>query len=223
MVNYWTVPELWPGSTVVCIGGGPSLTGEQVEACRDRLDATGARVRVIAVNDAWRIAPFADVLYFCDDKWWEWHHRKLADWRGMIVRLQGGKHDFGDARIKVLRNLDEKGGLAERRDGLHTGQNSGYQAINLAVHFGARQIVLLGYDMKSSMAGGLPKTHWFGDHPGGTSPDIYRVFLPWFDTLPPALAKRGVRVVNCTPGSALNAFPKMDLEQALGPRVAAAA
>lgn len=215
MRDYWSVPPDWPGSTVVCIGGGPSLTPAQVEACRGRVDAAGP-VRVIAINDAYRLAPWADVLYFCDDKWWQWHHGKLGGWKGLIVRLQGGQHDFGDPRIKVLRNLDEPGGLAARRDGLHHGKNSGYQAIGLAVHFGAARVLLLGYDMHAPLVNGRPKTHWFGDHPGGTSSDIYaRSFLPWFETMAKPLAERGVEVINCTPGSALRTFPQRALNECL--------
>lgn len=215
MKHYWTAPELWPGETCVLIGGGPSLTAAQVEACR-------GRVRAIAINDAYRLAPWADALYFCDCKWWQWHHKKLADWKGLIVRMQGGMHDFGDPRIKVLRNLDEKRGLAERRDGLHNGQNSGYQAINLAVHFGAKRILLLGYDMQGVLEGPRVKTHWFGDHPGGTNPIVYEKMLPHFESLPPLLEKRGIEVINCTPGSALRVFPMRSIERALEPCAQAA-
>jgi hypothetical protein len=220
MKNYWTVPEDWRGATAVCIGGGPSLTAAQVEVVRQARD-THRHLRVIAINDAWRLAGFADMLYFCDDKWWQWHHQKLAGWKGGIARLEGGKHDFGDPRIKVLRNVGRQG-LSEERNGLANGQNSGYQAIGLAVHLGARRILLLGFDMQARVDAGIVKTHWFGDHPGGTSQDVYRTMLPNFESLPPALKKRGVEVVNCTPGSALRVFPQRAIEEAL-PREAAAA
>lgn len=221
MKNYWTAEALWPDATFVCIGGGPSLTAAQVEQCRDRVDENGLPVRVIVVNDAYRIAPWADVLYFCDDRWWQWHHKKVGDWKGLIVRLQGGHHDFGDPRIKVLRNLDEKRGLADRRDGLHTGQNSGYQAINLAVHLGARRLVLLGYDMQADQSSGPARTHWFGDHPGGTSPTVYEIMLPHFASLVKPLAERGIEIINATPRSRLRDFPMKRIEDAL-PRHAAA-
>ena len=212
MKQYWTAPEMWPESTFVIVAGGPSVTPAQVDCCCNRQDR-GSLVRVIAVNDAYRIAPWADVLYFCDDKWWQWHAKKLADWRGLIVRLAGGQHDFGDARIKVLKNMD-KAGLCPFRDGLHNGSNSGYQAINLAVHLGAKRILLLGFDMQAPLVNGRPKTHWFGDHPGGTSPSVYSQMLPWFDSLVAPLAKRGVEVINCTPGSAIKVFPRAGIEEA---------
>lgn len=225
MKQYWTAPEQWPGATVVSIAGGPSLTPEQVNACRDRVDAHGRKVRVVAINDAYRLAPWADVLYFCDDKWWQWHHKRLADWNGQIVRLAGGAHDFGDARIKVLKNDNHDGrghgGIAEGRDSLRPGKNSGYQVINLAVHFGAKRILLLGYDMHAPLVNGEPKTHWFGDHPGKTSPGVYNTMLPFFDTLPPLLKKRGVEVINCTPGSALRTFPMRRIDEMLEVRAEA--
>lgn len=204
---YWEATERWPGATVVIIGGGPSLTPWQVDACRGR-----ANVRVIAVNNAYILAPWADCLYFCDDKWWTWHHKALRDWRGWIVRLQGGLHNFGDERIKVLRNLDHASGLSSDRTGLHTGRNSGYQAINLAVHFGAKKIVLLGFDQQADVSEQGVRTHWHKDHPGGTSVDVYKAMLPNFPTLVQPLAERGIEIVNCTPGSAIQCFRRGNID-----------
>lgn len=221
MKHYWRAPELWPGATFVCVAGGPSLTAAQVDACRDRVDSSGNQVRVIVINDGYRIAPWADVLYFCDDKWWGWHHEKLKGWKGLIVRLDGGRHDFGDPRIKVMKNYGREG-LCTLTDGLMHGRNSGYQAIGLAAHLGARRILLLGYDMRAGEEKGKPKLHWFGDHPGGTSPRVFEQMVPCFDGLVKPLAERGIEILNCTPRSALKAFPFMDLAAALpAARVAA--
>ncbi len=224
MRQYWTAPELWPGSTFVCIAGGPSLTLPQVEACRDRVDGSGSRVRVIVINDGYRLAPWADLLYFCDDKWWGSfkHGEKLKNWKGLIVRMDGGQANFGDPRIKVMKNAETGPGLCPFRDGLNTGRNSGFQAINLAVHLGARRIALLGYDMHAPLVDGRPKAHWFGDHPGGTSPSVYDQFLPWFETLVKPLAAKGIEIVNCSPGSRLKSFPMARIEDVLAGTMAAA-
>ena len=67
----WTVPALWGSDeTAVCLGGGPSLAPQQVDTVR-------GKARVVAVNDAYRLAPWADVLYVCDHKWWGWHPAAL--------------------------------------------------------------------------------------------------------------------------------------------------
>lgn len=219
------MPELWHGKTVVCVGGGPSLTAAQVERVR-------GRAKVIVVNNGYQIAPWADLLYFCDDKWWGQygHGEKLAGWKGLIARLDGGRHDFGDPRIKVLRNYGRTGfgdrtreGLCHLRDGLFHGKNSGYQAIGLAAHLGAKRIVLLGYDMKAQLVGLELKTHWHKDHPGGTAERVFDEMLPHFDALVKPLAARGIEVVNCTPGTRLKCFPCRPLEELFPPQEAAAA
>ena len=197
--GYWSVPRLWPGATVVCLGGGPSLTAEDVAWCR-------GRARAIAVNDAYRLAPWADVLYACDAKWWRWH--------GGVSGFAGLKATLEAPEYPGLRRLRQGpvSGLAARPDTLATGRNGGYQAINLAVHLGAARILLLGYDMR--LVDG--RSHWFGGHPVPTQPEIYaRAMRPCFASLVAPLRRRGVAVVNCTPASALDCFPQRPLRQAL--------
>lgn len=87
--------------------------------------------------------------------------------------------------------------------------NSGYQAINLTVLTGAARILLLGYDGK--VANG--KTHFFGDHPEKEIPSVYDMYRRMLRQLPPLL--NGIKVLNCSPDSAVDAFPKMTLEAAL--------
>lgn len=202
------VARLFPNATVVCLASGPSLTTEDVEYCR-------GKAPVIAVNDTHRMAPFADVLYACDAKWWE-HHRGVPGFYGLKFALQSPAGRWPG--VTVLKN-DGVTGLAAEPSALCTGKNSGYQAINLAVHLGARRIVLLGYDMQST--GG--KTHWFGDHPRAlqqTAP--YRMFLSMFDTIVQPLAALGITVLNCTRQTALKCFPRVSLEEALADRPVAA-
>lgn len=99
--------------------------------------------------------------------------------------------------------------------GLRTGKNSGYQAVNLAVHLGASRIVLLGFDMQAARTG----DHFFGQHryPGAvnTRAETFRDFREAFETAVEPLQRLGVEVVNASPGSALTAFPQASLEEAL--------
>lgn len=214
---YWAVPKLWPGETVAIIGGGPSLTSQQVEDCR-------GKVRVITINDALRLAPWCDVHYFCDDKWWKWHHKK--DWyrnfAGLRITLENLHLTKEEPALKSVQNVGRPTAprtpaevLCTVPTGVIPGQNSGYQCINLAVHLGVKRIVLLGYDMRSIVEQGRLKTHWFGDHPGGTSDSIYRAMLGHFPRLVAPLAELGVEVLNCTPDSALGCFPKRELGEVL--------
>jgi hypothetical protein len=195
-----TIPRAWPGETVVCIAGGPSLTAEDVAAVR-------GRARVIAINDAYKLAPWADVLYACDSKWWRWH-RGVPSFSGPKYALERSSAKFPG--VQVLRHTGTTG--LERDPGaVRTGKNSGYQAINVAVHFGAARILLLGYDMSRGPDG---KEHWFGHHPNcQRSP--FESFRRHFETLVDPLAALGVTVINCSRRTALQAFPRLPLEEAL--------
>lgn len=88
---------------------------------------------------------------------------------------------------------------------IYTGGNSGYQAINLAWHFGAARILLLGYDMRPG--------HWHGKHPRPLS--NYSPYEEWVRRFRLLAGDLDIPVVNCTPGSALDAFPMASLEMAL--------
>jgi len=200
------VPKRWPGETFVCIGGGPSLTTADV-------DAVHGWARVIAINDAYLLAPWADVLYACDAKWWTWHHG--------VPSFGGPKYSIESSdpvtfpEVQVLKNTGITG-LELDPTGLRTGINSGYQAINLAVHLGASRIVLLGYDMRAVGA----HAHFDGYWPARAGAP-YNTFLRLFPTIVEPLKTRGIAVINCTPGSALRCFPLKPLQDVLPLEVAA--
>lgn len=103
-------------------------------------------------------------------------------------------------------------------DKIHHGSNSGYQAINLAYLMGADCIILLGYDMHRRNG-----NHFFGDHPKKFTNGDYSSFVPRFDALAKDLAREGVEVINCTPGSALHQFRMESLDCALSSLVQAQA
>ena len=191
-----TVPKLWPGGTVVCLATGPSLTKTDIEYVRGKVQG------VIAINDAYKWALWADVLYGCDAKWWRWQKGARA-FAGLKYTLQKEATQFPG--VQLLRQTGPDG-LELDPTGVRTGRNSGYQAINLAVHLGAARIVLLGYDMHGD--------HCFGRHPDGSRPP-FGLCRPKFKTLVAPLKAAGVSIVNCTRVTALDAFPRMTLEQAL--------
>lgn len=186
------VERLWPNATVVCLGGGPSLTADDVEACR-------GRARVIAVNDAHRLAPWADVLYSSDVAWWRFYNG-VPDFAGQKFSIDQGNRRILPRfpEIRVLANTGDTG-VETNPTGLRTLSNSGGAAINLAVHFGATRVILLGYDMRPG--------HWFGKHPcplNNHSP--YVVFRQKLATMAAPLKALGVDIVNCSRATALTAF-----------------
>jgi hypothetical protein len=95
---------------------------------------------------------------------------------------------------------------------IHYGSNSGFQAINLAILLGATTIVLVGFDMHG-------REHFFGKHPAplGQLDDRrpgFERYVHHFVTAAKRLPSH-IRILNCTPGSALTCFAMRALDDAL--------
>lgn len=209
---------MWRDETVFCIASGPSSKG---------MDLSGLRGRpVIVVNDNYVRCPWAPILYFCDWKWWRWHEDRPAfkAFAGLKVTLDTRVVER-DPTIKWLRNADSgaygddgRNGLSLELGSVKTGRNSGYQAMNLAIQLGAKRLVLIGYDMKLGPNG---EEHWFGQHKdleGRAVPTTAGCVSRWpanFATMVPQLEALGVEVVNASPETAIDCFPRADLADCL--------
>ena len=203
MNEFWAVPKLWKNETVVIIGSCPSSTQEQVDYAR-------GKAKVIAINDNYLRAPWADLHYFCDPKWYDWHKHdpEWNDFAGIRVTFQSSKNT---PPFNMMRN-DGVDGLCRKSDGLRTGRNSGYQCVNLAYHLGVKRIILIGFDMKP----GKNSVHYFGNHPSPTKPTIFKQsFLKYWPTIAEELKKEDIKVINCTIDSDLNCFTKENLGDVL--------
>lgn len=225
------VTPAWAGKAAVCIATGPSLTEAQLQLVRAARAAD--QVRVITVNDAYLVAPFADVLYYADEKWRQWHMggvERAWPWRRFsAAEVQAAFAAFRGQRCSVMRRTNKKGAVVDGRihadteylrivasdglslepAGLAGGMNSGHQALNIAVLSGANPVLLLGYDARRGKA-----THAFGEHPDKTQPP-YGGMRRAMNSTQPALRKLGVRVLNCTPGSAIECFERRSLEEGI--------
>lgn len=193
------------------MASGPSLTAEDASAAR-------GRARIIAVNDSWRLAPFADLLYAADAPWWD--HENGAKHRGFAgEKWTQDQRSGSDAQFKAaarwgltLVHSENRAGLSFAPELVHQGGNSAFQALNLALLFGARRILLLGFDMQAT--GG--RAHFFGNHPPGL--DHQQPFGMWraaFAAAAPQLAEAGIEVINCSHETALTCFPCRPIEEAL--------
>lgn len=163
---------------------GPSMSQQLADGLR-------GRCKVVAVSDAYRLAPWADALASTDYAWWRVHSGALL--------FPGRK--FGV--IPSFRSLPEVESLP-----VDTGTNSGLLGIMAAVKLGATRVLLCGFDMHS------PGKHFFGKHPEplrSTPPARMEVFKKQFAAYRP----RGVEIINCTPESALHCYPRGALEDCL--------
>lgn len=186
---------------VVVAATGPSLSKQDIAHARTR----GAAL--VAVNDAYRLAPWADVLYACDPEWWD-HHAGVPDFAG-----ERWTQDEGAARRWRLNYVagNRRGkGFDLTGAGINCGDNSGYQGINLALAMGARRVVLLGFDMQAT--GG--RRHYFGNHPGAMNKEHpYRIWLAAFDEA--ARLHPELDIINATRETALIGWPRMTIDEAL--------
>lgn len=117
----------------------------------------------------------------------------------------------GLRQVGIARGRDEI--LVDEPGVLGDGGNSGFQAINLAVQCGATRLVLVGFDMRLDLG-----VHWHGKHGRGLNNPTARNLAKWrgvIDRSAPRLAELGVAVINASAVSALEAFPKMSLTEAL--------
>lgn len=206
-MNTWRVTQEWKGERAYIIGGGPSV------AHTDCSDLPG---RIIACNEAGlTVRPDADILFFADRRWHEWNRNRLRLYRGPRLVTVSEIKNAGDARIHRLFRakvgMNPRTTLSTRTHKL-AGWCSGGLAINLAYLLGAREIVLIGFDMNDE---GKSNFHQKHKHPPKEGRRAGK-FIPGIEAMAPGLRKAGVIVINCTPGSKLTCFPIMSLAQLHG-------
>ncbi len=193
---------------MVIIGGGPSITPEQVETARVAHEE--GRCRAIAINSAGYLnAQWADVLYAADPRWWEWHKKRpgVAGFTGERCSIQVDNYEHPPG-VHVIRNVDHPyhhAGLSEDPCAIRTGFHGGSQALNIATLGGSKFILLLGYDGAPSPEG---KSHFHDGHPVPTSAAAYPQYRASFSAMEHALIALGVRVVNCNLKSWIDTFEK---------------
>lgn len=200
--NYSYVDNIWEGETVYILGGGPSLKEFNFKGL------VGSKV--IAINKGIYAYPDAQVLYWTDSRFYTWYKNDVD--RFMCLKYTIKPSNIYTTDVKILRKGDTHG-LEEPKDTIAHGNNSGYAAINLAYHLGARRIILLGFDMCND--GEI--THFHEGYPTrGTGDRMYiDKFLPGFESLAAGLKQKGITVLNASSYSRLDVFPKITLDKAL--------
>ncbi len=146
-----TVPD-WRGKTVAIVGSGPSLSANQVERLKTWRYVSRETRRVVVINNGYRMAPWADMLYACDAPWWNQHffQARSAFQGEMWTQDLRAVIDFGLHYIEALPGP----GLGRAHGVIHQGAFGGYQVINLAWQAGAVKVILLGFDMHGGIRPG---------------------------------------------------------------------
>lgn len=162
-------------ATWAILATGPSMSQAVADSVRGHF-------RVAAVSDAYRLAPWADLMASSDAKWWRAHPEALK---------------FGGEKYTAAPYFQSIPGVSRVPD-VPPNTNSGLLACRAAVLHGARRLLLLGFDMRGD--------HFFGRHAEpltNSSDEHYATLARQFSAWRPA----AVEIINCTPGSALTAYP----------------
>lgn len=204
----WSVPYIWPYSTVVCIASGASLHDSQIaHVQRARMQK---RCKVIVCNNNIFKAPWADHWHFCDKQWWDWWKDKTELFKTFPNPITTYSREISYKEgFKRLEKFAD-GGLSTDPSRL-SGNSSGQQIINIATLYGAKKVILIGYEMQPVVRDNYSHSHWFGHHPQKTDPSVFVSFKKNFETIPEAAAKLGVEIVNCSINTALECFPKASI------------
>lgn len=163
---------------------------------------------ILAVTSAFLVVPHATHVYACDRLWWDTFGDEV---RRMHAGARLWSYDDGRPKADDITYLPldlTAKGLSDKPGTLHSGRNSGYQAIGLADQLGYSTALLVGFDMKPDGAG---RQHFFGEY---QRPELRKV-SPYHDWVPlfRTIQSQTMRIVNCTPDSALDAFEFGNLEE----------
>jgi len=180
---------------------------------------------VYGCNNTYQVAALTALLS-CNIEWWDHYWPKDEALRnGDFEKWTWDRDTANKYGIGYIRG-EWGDGLSTDPGVIHYGHSSGYQLVNLAYHYGVREMVLVGYDLRyppgydgaKQIAGG--DRHYFGEYPPalqhwtkfniGPGGEINGL-LDCYRTIKPA--DYGLRIINCTPGSALDFFEVGELSE----------
>ncbi len=181
------------------VGTGPSFDAAQarqlgIARARDR-------IRVLAVNDSVYPCWYADMVFGADRHWWI-ERRNVPGFQGAKVSL-GASYWDPPADVRIIGRAGSEG-CQTRPGAVYTHGHSGAMAVQLAAQMGAAPIVLVGFDMRATAG-----RHFFGayDEPLGTNPNMTK----WVQRFKAIANAMPGRIVNASPGSALDCVPQVEL------------
>lgn len=220
----WTVPNIWEDGECYIIGGGTSII-QQFHIPQDVVDRVYKGVEhisaysphlsflhdkhVIAVNEAYKIGPWIDVLFFGDDSYGQRNRKDILSFDGLRVSctntpIEGVKH--------LLKHKTKRTGITTHpKNTVSWGFNSGAAAINFAIHTGVKKIYLLGFDMYLDAA---QNQHWHKSYHSNpkTVRGTFKRHMVGFPVIKADADKLGVEIINLNPLSGIECFPKMNLK-----------
>ncbi len=196
---------------VFIIGGGPSLYDFEFASLRGH--------NVIGINRAYEY--YADgILFFMDFSFYQ-DNRNKPVWEmfrgpkvGPSPLAANQFYDRPDTYMFWRRMVPQV--TLSLKDGVYCGSNSGLGAMLFAVACGCNPIYLLGYDLK--VKSGNFGSHWHGGYGEKSSKNLdlrIEEYRREIEDLGLQAQELGVKIINLSPDSALQIFPRMRAEEVL--------
>lgn len=192
----------------IILGTGPSLNKQKHDIAR--LKKKG--FKLFGVNNTFNDFDL-DVWIACDPSWHNVYGKVKGNfdkwhWDVDICNQHGYKYiegRWGDGENRCSGLSEEKGWIAY-------GHSSGFQALGLAVQYGADEIYLCGFDMRYD-----GDRHYFSglSEENGEYPESLRKYsefdglIACYETIP--ANNPNLKIYNATKGSALTCFPFANL------------
>lgn len=216
------IKPIFKDSVIVCAGTGPSINQETID--RVNQARSQGKIKVFSSNRAYQIFD-TDLLHGCNYQFWDywWKEDPLLKDRPFLKTTTRPQLEGKYPGLEYIKEewID---GLSTNPSYVAAHHGTGPQTVNLAYLFGAKTILLVGWDMrfpgkvsnqnykeKRRFFGEDPLTqvHWPRTEPNGDLGGLIREM----NTIDPK--RYGIEIINCTPNSAMTHFPMMDLDKAL--------
>jgi len=229
----WQVPRMWDEGDVWIIGGGPSVPRQFDIPDKIIHAVVGRRAlpdvyspymssihdkHVIGINVAYLLGDWIDLVFFGDSGFFLKHEEGLSKFNGLRVSCHPRVNSID--WVKYLpKDRNHTRGISTSSRMVSWNGNSGAAAISIAVHSGARRVILLGFDMKLNET---QDQHWHDVYGRGLARDEKKIMkMPFHRHLRgfPEIAKdakrMGVEILNACPDSAIDCFKKVTVKELL--------
>lgn len=207
--NRGKVERVLNGGTIFILGGGPSLTDSIVPELKNKT--------ILGINQAYQLGDWVDFCYSGDKRWFEWNKQKIKNYKGTLYTSYPKFDLISYDNIINLGRISSYGISNKSRYSIAWNGNSGASAINIAYWLGAKRIVLLGFDMRRIGN----SFNWHKQYPrinrrnNNRYPNPYIKFLKCFRQIAIDAKRLGIEIINATPNSAIQVFPKTKLKELL--------
>lgn len=204
--NYIRIAPEWGGMDVFIIAGGTSVDPKQVKRLRGRPNTI-----TIAVNSSYQIAPWADLLFFADDRWFKREMKErpaeLTKFKGRILTTS---IHVKDPRLEKLKKVAPTKAvpLATDRGTIAIERTSVHACLNICLHAKAARVVLIGVDNRDGDNG---RIHHHDEYPWPRRHSTWDVKRKQLQLVVDPLREAGIQVLNASPISTLEWWPKIDL------------